>query len=105
MSELNDLTGLERAELRRTLCDYVKQIICGERQDAYGAPEQNFETISKFWSLYLGCPVTPVQVSNMMVLLKIARGMNNIAVLDNFLDAAGYSIIAASLEVKRHDPS
>ena len=105
MSELNDLTGLGIAELRSTLCDYVKQIICKDRQDSYGAPEQNFETISKFWSIYLGCPVTPVQVSNMMVLFKVARGMNNIAVVDNFLDAAGYSIIAASLEVKRHDPS
>lgn len=105
MQELNDLTGLERAELRSALCDYVKQIICGERQDAYGSPEQNFETISKFWSLYLGCSITPAQVSNMMVLFKVARGMNNIAVVDNFLDAAGYSIIAASLEVKRNDPS
>lgn len=87
--------------LRKNLLQGVEDIICEERQDAYGAPEQSFERIAKYWSIYLNTPITPLQVSNMMILLKIARTQGQIDKLDNYLDAAGYAIISGSLLVQR----
>lgn len=90
--------------LRKNLLQEVEDIICKERQDTYGAPEQSFDRIADYWSIYLGTPVTAVQVANMMILLKIARMQGPVYKRDNYLDAAGYSIIAASmLEEKKTD--
>jgi|TARA_R110000796_G_scaffold101726_2_gene210477 hypothetical protein len=53
--------------------------------------EDNFSTIATYWSTHLGTPVTPVDVSVMMTLLKLARiknGQSNH--LDNYIDGAGY---------------
>ena len=83
--------------LRKKILQKVETIICDERQDAYGAPEESFERIAKYWSTYLNTPITPLQVSNMMILLKIARTQGPVYKRDNYLDAAGYAIIAASL--------
>lgn len=90
--------------LRKNLLQEVEDIICKERQDTYGAPEQSFDRIADYWSIYLGTPVTAVQVADMMILLKIARMQGPVYKRDNYLDAAGYSIIAASmLEEKKTD--
>ena len=83
--------------LRKNLLQEVEDIICEERQDTYGAPEQSFGRIADYWSIYLGTPVTAVQVANMMILLKIARMQGPVYKRDNYLDAAGYAIIAASM--------
>lgn len=83
--------------LRKNLLQDVEAIICKERQDTYGAPEQSFDRIANYWSIYLGTPVTAVQVANMMILLKIARMQGPVYKRDNYLDAAGYAIIAASM--------
>ena len=83
--------------LRKNLLQDVEDIICEERQDTYGAPEQSFGRIANYWSIYLGTPVTAVQVANMMILLKIARMQGPVYKRDNYLDAAGYAIIAASI--------
>lgn len=83
--------------LRKNLLQDVEDIICEERQDTYGAPEQSFGRIADYWSIYLGTPVTAVQVANMMILLKIARMQGPVYKRDNYLDAAGYAIIAASI--------
>lgn len=83
--------------LRKNLLQEVEDIICKERQDVYGAPEQSFGRIADYWSIYLGTPVTAAQVANMMILLKIARMQGQVYKRDNYLDAAGYAILAASI--------
>jgi arginine repressor len=45
------------------------------------------------WSAYLSTEVTPTDVAQMMVLLKVVRGQANNKHLDNFVDQAGYSAL------------
>lgn len=86
--------------LRKKILQKVETIICDERQDAYGDPEESFERIAKYWSTYLNTPITPLQVSNMMILFKIARTQGQIDKLDNYLDAAGYAVISGFLLIQ-----
>ena len=86
--------------LRKKILQKVETIICDERQDAYGDPEESFERIAKYWSTYLNTPITPLQVSNMMILLKVARTQGQIGKLDNYLDAAGYAVISGFLLIQ-----
>lgn len=60
------------------------------RMDRYGRPEDNFELIASYWSLYLEHPVRKDQVAMMMVLFKLAREMTGVGHADSVRDAAGY---------------
>lgn len=75
---------------REEVLGAAKKCVCGGREEDYGKPEDNFETISKFWSTYLGVRLTALDVTAMMALLKVARiaGGGN---LDSFVDLAGYA--------------
>lgn len=74
------------------LTDAVK-VINGDRQDTYGNPEDSFETISQYWSLFLKkklkVNIDKQDVAMMLVLFKIAREENQHK-KDNLVDAAGY---------------
>ena len=65
-------------------------IVSGDRREQHGSPERTFGKIAAYWSTFLGLEITPVQVAQMMVLLKTARG----AKYDDLLDAAGYAALA-----------
>ena len=82
---------------RDDIVEKVRQTICHDRQDQYGDPEDSFDYIARFWSIYLGEPVAAEDVAIMMVLLKIARTMTGGYKLDNFIDMSGYSILAGEL--------
>ncbi len=69
--------------------------VCGERQDQYGTPEDNFGRIAKLWSVYLDFEVSSVDVAMMMALLKIARIQTGTATEDSFVDLAGYAACGA----------
>lgn len=69
----------------------AKQCVCGDREQDYGTPKNNFGIIAGFWSTYLGTNITPVDVAMMMALLKIARIKNGPAVGDSYVDLAGYA--------------
>lgn len=90
------------------LLDEAKQIITGERQDTYGAPEDSFYLIAQLWDAYLSArprdrktlgeepsQLEPIDVARMMTLLKIARMVCGQDKRDNYTDAAGYLAIAA----------
>ncbi len=70
-------------------------IVCGERQDQYGNPEDSFKNIAAFWSAFLGVDITPYQACVMMILFKLARVKGQAYHRDNFVDAIGYAIICA----------
>lgn len=74
--------------------DEARAIICGARQDAYGAPENNFERIAFLWNGYLDIDklLTSKDVAAMMILLKVARGIEK---RDNWIDIIGYAAIGA----------
>ena len=78
-----------------SLLDEAKQTITGERQDQYGAPEDSFGLIARYWTIYLGSPVSPRDVAHLMALLKLARAQGQGFKRDNYVDLAGYAAIAA----------
>ena len=83
---------------REELIKQVSKCILNDRQNTYGTPENNFQTIANYWNEYLklDSTLTKQDVAVMMLLLKVARMKSSPDHLDNFVDAAGYSIIAGS---------
>lgn len=66
----------------------------GERSGVHGTPERQLELIAKLWGAYLNTCVTPTDVANMMVLLKVARSSHAPNNKDNYVDMAGYAALA-----------
>lgn len=67
------------------------EIVTGDREQAYGTPEDNFKMIAELWSSYLEADVSAVDVAMMMSLLKIARISTGTFKEDSFIDLAGYA--------------
>lgn len=75
----------------------AEEIIKGSRENAYGAPEDNFKVIARFWTSYLEYHVTAEDVANMMILLKVARAATGEFKADNYVDIAGYAACACEI--------
>ena len=94
---------------RGAILDKAKAIINGERQDAYGKPEDAFAVIGAYWTTYLGSKLQPGasvsagDVSLLMVLLKIAREAHQHKE-DNLVDAAGYLALYADMAAGEGNP-
>ena len=86
---------------RQEMLEIVEKTICQERQSQYGEPENSFGLIAEYWSVYLQRPITAVQVADMMELLKIARSQNQSYHEDNYIDRAGYAILAGEIAARR----
>lgn len=86
-----------KAERGRVICEEALKVINGERQDAYGNPEDTFFRIACLWSAYLGREVEGSDVANMMVLLKLAREKEGKGKKDNYVDVIGYAALAAKM--------
>ena len=90
---------------REEILEAVKRIICYDRNNEYGEPENNFSVITDFWNTYLhgklqydSClEITGEDVGIMMTLFKIGR-MTASEKDDNFLDGIGY--LACAMECK-----
>ena len=83
--------------LRAEVLDTAKGYVTKDRQADHGKPEDTFAVIASMWTAYTRHPVTPVDVANMMALLKIARSKGNPRHEDNYVDMAGYAACAAEL--------
>lgn len=97
--------------MKKTRSDFLTaahNAICGERDEQYGAPEENFSTIAELWTTYVkrrcvgdaNVCITAEDVAVMMCLLKIARIAGGQAHDDNWTDAIGY--MACGGEVARN---
>lgn len=84
-------------ETRKNIIEKVAKTILSDRQNIYGEPEDSFYLISMYWGLYLGITIRLDQVADMMELLKIARRQDQPFHLDNYVDSAGYAILAGEL--------
>lgn len=90
---------------RGVVLDEVKQIICVERNDQHGAPENTFPMIAAAWTAYLqhfklmpnGVTLKPSDVAELMVLFKDCRFRANPKNLDSAKDRIGYAAIAIEL--------
>lgn len=92
---------------REQILDTAKKCVCGDREQDYGSPEDNFQTIASLWADYLqACGVSiafldPHDVAAMLGLLKIARIASGNAKADNWVDLAGYAACGGELEGRR----
>lgn len=81
---------------RAEILDTAKSCVCGEREQDYGTPENNFALIGKLWEAYMGVPFSPKDVAMMMALLKVARIKTGKSA-DSFVDLAGYAACAGEI--------
>lgn len=88
---------------RENVLDEAKKCVCGQREQDYGSPESNFCIIADLWSAYTGHKYTPVDVANMMILLKLARIKNGGGTGDSFVDIAGYAACGGEIRAKKDD--
>jgi hypothetical protein len=81
------------------LLNEVAEIVGGERSKDYGPPSVNLdERTAELWNAYFNIKPSPVingvDVCNLMILLKMARIMEDDRVKDNYADIAGYAAAA-----------
>lgn len=78
---------MKRADILHT----AEKCVCGQREQDYGSPENNFQIIADFWTVYKGVSFSANDVAMMMALLKIARIKSGGGTADSFVDLAGYA--------------
>lgn len=88
---------------RTEVLNNANQIVHGDRQEAYGTPENNFSKIAGMWSAYLGVPVSAEDVAAMMILLKTARVKSGHGSDDNWVDIAGYAACGGEIQSRGKD--
>lgn len=87
----------------KTRAEFLKEvegIICKDRNEQYGEPEDNFKRIAVFWSNYLDREITSADVAIMMVLFKAARIASGHNKEDNWIDLIGYGACGAECAVR-----
>jgi hypothetical protein len=87
---------------REETLDRAKQAVCGQRENKYGSPEDNFQSIAALWAAYKNVSFTSNDVAMMMALLKIARIKTGTATEDSFVDLAGYAACGAEIASKNN---
>lgn len=84
----------------RSILEIAHEIIYGDREQAYGNPRFNLDTIAMFWSVYFRRKFpgmvdeqffTAEDVAQMMILLKTSRLIHNPGHKDSLVDQAGYA--------------
>lgn len=85
---------------RSETLDKAKDCVCGQRENEYGSPEDNFGIIAEFWSVYKGFEFTANDVAMMMALLKISRIRSGTGTDDSYVDLAGYAACGAEINSK-----
>ena len=89
----------KRAEILKE----AEKCICGQREQDYGSPEDNFTIIAGLWTAYTGTTITPLDVAMMMVLLKVARIKNGGGSGDSFVDICGYGACGGEIHSNERD--
>lgn len=85
---------------RKETLDAAAKCVCGDREEDYGSPEENFGRIAEFWSIYLNMLIEPKDVAAMMALLKIARIASGNVKADSWIDLAGYAACGCEIETE-----
>lgn len=84
-------------EIKSPTLKQADSIINGERNDAYGAPENSFQIIAELWEVHLKYrtpgPLRADDTAIMMSLFKHARIYGQKWTRDNAIDACGYLAI------------
>ena len=73
------------------------RIISGDRHDDYGDASDSFESIARMWQAYLNVAVSPMDVANMMIMLKMSRSLTSPDKADTWVDICGYASLAGEM--------
>ena len=85
---------------RKEILTAAEACVCGQREEDYGSPEDNFRTIAELWAAYIEgrcvgdgvyVDMLPEDVACMMALLKIGRIASGSGTNDCWVDLAGYA--------------
>jgi hypothetical protein len=91
----------KKETIRSSVLNEANNIVNGARNKAYGSAEDNFQNIANLWNGYLEkVTLTPVDVANMMALMKIARLKHSPDHRDSWVDIAGYAACGAECGLK-----
>lgn len=95
---------------RKEILAEAEKCVCGQRQQDYGSPENNFRIIASLWIDYLEATgqevyIAPKDVAMMMALLKIARIAGDHATEDSFIDLAGYAACGGEISTEKKEIS
>lgn len=80
-----------------SILNEAKSIISGDRANDYGDANESFSRIAKLWSAYTGITISPWDVAQMMILLKVSRAKTS-RKRDTLVDIVGYAECASKLE-------
>lgn len=83
----------EQAEPPTSVLDEAKAVIA-ERGENYDHPLPNHQRIAALWSVVLGTEVTPLQVVQCMIAVKLARLIVTPTHRDSLVDLCGYAACA-----------
>ena len=86
----------EQAELPTSVLDEARKVIA-ERGLSYDDPVPNHERIAAMWTVILGRDVTPLEVVNCMIAVKLARLVATPNHRDSLVDIAGYAACGGSI--------
>lgn len=98
---------VKRKLTRADILHAAEKCVCGQREQDYGTPEDNFKAIAELWNVYLdrisvgkygNTIVDEKDVAAMMALLKIARIAAGGGKADSWIDLAGYAACGAECE-------
>lgn len=108
--------SIRRCPMKRSeILEAARRCVCGEREQDYGTPENNFETIGLLWGVYLRAAhpeyakvmpingITAKDAGTMLALLKVARIATGSSP-DSFIDLAGYAACAGEIVTERSCP-
>ena len=97
-------------KFREQCLDDAMKCVCGDRDEQYGSPEDNFWIIAQYWNAYLKGQAlkTPdnavtilnsTDVANMMMLFKLGRLTTSPGdgTYDTYVDVAGYAACGAEI--------
>lgn len=89
---------------RAEILEAAQKCVCGQREQDYGKPEDNFQAIANLWNAYLSLSDTRIDagdVAMMMGLMKIARIRTGTATEDSYVDLAGYAACVGEIAESR----
>lgn len=82
---------------RDEILNTAMSLISGDRHEDYGDAKDSFESIARLWTAYLSVAVSPMDVANMMMLLKMSRSLTSPDKADTWVDICGYAALAGEM--------
>lgn len=86
--------------MRENVLQAAQQCVCADRNNSYGAPEDNFAVIAALWQTYIAArcvgpgaivDLAREDVAAMMILFKVGRLCSGTYQWDSWVDIAGYA--------------